>query len=273
MRWLIGAVSVAVIVYLAVAALLYFQQGRMIYPAPQDVVPLPEGFEEIALQTSDGLTLRSFYRSAEEGQPTAVYFHGNGGTLLGSAAATSRMGQKGYGLLLVEYRGYGGNEGEPSEGGFYKDGRAALAFLEAQGIRQDQTILIGNSIGSGTATQMATEIRPKALILASPFTSVPDVASAAVPWMPVRILVRDRFDNAAKLRDITVPVLVQHGSADTMIPPSHGETLADLAPTGTFQIFDGAGHDLIFDPEPQSAQYVWLTELDAGIAASQVAAE
>ncbi|MDN3646795.1 alpha/beta hydrolase [Pontixanthobacter aestiaquae] len=273
MRWLIGAVSVAVIAYLAVAALLYFQQGRMIYPAPQDVVPLPAGFEEVALETADGLTLRSFYKPADEGRPTAVYFHGNGGTLLGSAAATSRLGQKGYGLLLVEYRGYGGNAGEPSEAGFYQDGRAALAFLEARGVQQDQTILIGNSIGGGTATQMATEIQPKALILVAPFTSVPDVASAALPWVPVHLLVRDQFDNTAKMAKIDAPVLVQHGSADTMIPSVHGETLADMAPNGLFQSFDGAGHDLIFDPAPQSAQYVWLTEIDADLSLPQSARE
>ena len=263
MRWLIGALSLAALAYLAVAVLLYFQQGRFIYPAPQDVVPLPAGFEDVSLGTTDGMALRSFYKAAEDGQPTVVFFHGNGGTLLGSAAATQKLREKGYGLLLLEYRGYGGNGGEPSEEGFYNDGRAALAFLKEHGVAEDQMILISNSIGGGTATQMASEIDAKALILVAPFTSVTDVARATVPWMPVGLLLRDRFDNAGKMPELDLPVLVQHGTADTLIPPSHGETLAELAPNSTFQSFDGAGHDLIFTPEAQSAQYVWLMELDA----------
>lgn len=263
MRPMIWIVIAAAMLYVAVAAIVYSQQDRLIYPAPQGIAPLPVGFDDISLKTADGLANRAWYRPAETGQSTAVYFHGNGGTLTGSAAATARLRQNGYGLLLIEYRGYGGNGGTPSEHGFYADGRAALAFLKERGVAESETVLIGNSIGGGTATQMAREITPKALILVAPFTSLPDVASATVPWLPVRLLMRDTFDNAAKVASVKAPVLVQHGSADTMIPMDHGRTLAGLAPSGTFQRFEGVGHDLIFYPEPQSAQYIWLAGLDA----------
>jgi len=262
MRWLAGLVAVAALFYVAAATLLYFQQGRLIYPAPQDIAKLPYGFREAELKTADGLTLRAVYSPARTGRPTVVYFHGNGGTLTGSAAATGHLVAQNYGALLVEYRGYGGNSGTPSEEGFYADGRAALRFLIAQGIAADQLILIGNSIGSGTATQLATEIQPKALILGAPFTSLPDAVADKVGWLPVSLLIRDRFDNAGKIAELEVPALIQHGQQDSLIAHSHGKRLAQLAPDATFENYSDAGHEVIFTPQARIAQVNWLSGLD-----------
>lgn len=262
MRWLAGLLAIAAIAYIAVAALLYFQQGRFIYPAPQQIAALPNGFAEARLTTADGLSLRAVYKPASAGMATAVYFHGNGGTLTGSAAATSRLVAQGYGALLVEYRGYGGNPGTPSEEGFYQDGRAAIGFLAKQGIAADQVILIGNSVGSGPAMQLAMEIQPKALIIAAAFTSLPDAAADAIWWLPVSLLMRDRFDNAAKISELTVPVLIQHGRQDSLIAHSHGERLAQLAPDATFETYEIAGHEVIFTPQAQISQIKWLNTLD-----------
>ncbi len=248
--------------YILTALLVWGFQRNLIYPAPQNVVALADGYQEAMLETSDGLTIRAFYREASEGRPTIVYFHGNGGTLQGSMAANAMFAHAGYGLLLVNYRGYGGNPGSPSEEGFYQDGRAAMAFLEANGVVPAATILIGNSIGSGTATQMAGEYAPKALILSAPFTSVPDVAAQSMGWLPVRMLARDRFDNAVKIGDLDLPILVQHGKADNLIPPRHGKALAELAPNAELQLFEGVGHDLTFTPQAQAARLAWVEMLD-----------
>ncbi len=252
------------IAYAIMVAILWAMQDRFIYPAPDYAVDPAPGFDVITLETEDALTLRAFTKPSEEGKPTAVYFHGNGGTLRAATNATHSLADAGYGLLLVEYRGYGGNPGKPSEEGFYRDGRAAMTWLAAQGIALEQTIVIGNSIGSGTAVQMAAEFSPKALMLTAPFLSLPDAASDALPFVPARLLMRDRFDNAAKVGELDLPILIMHGTADRVVPFDHGEELAALSPHARFLRFEGRGHALSFTQEGQAAQLEWLDQLPGG---------
>lgn len=250
------------IAYAVMVAILWAMQDRFIYPAPDRIVEPPPGFEIGMLQTDDGLALRSFTRDASQGLPTIVYFHGNGSSLDGALRATQRLGEAGYGLLLVEYRGYGGNPGSPSEQGFYRDGRAAMTWLAQQGIPPAETIVIGNSIGSGTAVQMAAEYGPRALLLTAPFTSLPEVAQDALPFVPARLLMRDRYDNAAKIARLEMPVFIMHGTADNVVPFAHGEELAAIAPAASFVPIEGAGHELSFTARGQAAQLEWLSQLD-----------
>lgn len=261
LRFILSLLAIAAIAYAAVLALAWAFQTSLIYPAPRGSVPVPPGFAEVQLRTEDGLKLRAFEREAQPGFSTVVHFHGNGGSLAGALVETQALPEAGYGLLLVNYRGYGTNPGLPSEQGFYADGRAALAHLAARGVAPAQTVVMGNSIGSGTAAQMALELSPQALILVSPFTSLTDVAAETMWFLPVRRLLRDRFDNRAKMGDLRMPVLIQHGTADTLIPAAHAEALAEAARQPTLQLFEGAGHDLSFRPESQAAQVTWLRQL------------
>ena len=260
-RALTIASAILLALYAALCLLAWSLQTRLIYPAPQERVQPSGDYRAIILQTDDGLMIRSFFRAADTGKPTLVYFHGNGSSLAGAMAANAMLTERGCGALLVNYRGYGGNPGEPGEEGFYKDGRAAMDWLKAQGVATEDTVLIGNSIGGGTAVQMAREYGAKALILSAPFTSLPDVAADKARWLPVRLLLRDRFDNLAKIGDLPMPVLIQHGSADTLIPLAHGRALADSAHDATLQVIEGGGHDIAFQPETQSARLHWLEAL------------
>jgi hypothetical protein len=257
--------------YLAIILILWALQSRFLYPAPQTYAPLTNGYEDVVLGTSDGLALRAFYRGARPGMPTAVYFHGNGGTLTGASVSNTAMVEAGIGTLLLEYRGYGGNPGDPSEEGFYRDGEAAMEWLALQGIALDETIIIGNSIGGGVATEMALRHGPAALILVAPFTSLPGAAASNLWWLPARMLVRDQYRNAEKLGQITAPILIQHGDADTLIPDEHGRALSALAQRGTFQSFAGSGHALSFESRSQAARRDWVLELVAAPARSSTA--
>ena len=257
-RLALRALAGVVALYLAVLVGLYLMQGRLIYPARQEQHQPSPGFVTATLRTEDGLALQAHWRAPAAGKPTVVYFHGNAGSLAGATVETQALVARGYGALLVEYRGYGGNPGATSEVGFTRDGRAAMAFLGAQGIPLARTVVVGNSIGSGTATAMAREFTPAALILSAPFTTLADVAHGHVPWVPTGLLLRDRFDNLAKVRLLQLPVLVQHGTADTLVPYAHGQTLAKAAPRATLQTFDGEGHGLSFNPAVQAAQIAWL---------------
>lgn len=247
--------------YLAVLAVLFVAQRSLIYPAPQERHAPAPGFAAATLQTADGLALQAHWRAPVAGRPTIVFFHGNGGSLAGSTIETRAYAEAGYGVLLAEYRGYGGNPGAPSEAGFYQDGRAAIRFLRAQGITPAQTVIVGHSLGTGTATQMAREFTPAALVLLAPFTSIPDAAAAAMPLVPARVLVRERFDNVAKVPALKMPLLILHGTADTVVPFALGERLAKAAPTATFRPVAGAEHMISHDTGIQDAQIAWLNGL------------
>ncbi|WP_298335585.1 alpha/beta hydrolase [uncultured Erythrobacter sp.] len=255
------------VAYLAVLAILFALQSSLIYPAPQDVPPLTPGYSEVRLETDDGLSLRAFHQRADHGKPTVLYFHGNGGTLAGASVSNGAVAQAGLGVLLVEYRGYGGNPGEPSEDGFYLDAEAALRWLSDEGIAPSQTVVTGNSIGGGVATFAVQALvdrgtPPAALILIAPFTSLPDVASQTFWWLPVRVFLNETFPNRERLGGLAqVPVLIQHGTIDNVIEDSHGKALARIPQVAEFQSFDGSGHALSFEQRSQEARRDWILAL------------
>jgi len=263
-RVLLGALALMAGLYLAALVALAIAQRMLIYPAPPlprtGADAMPPGFAAVTLRTSDGLALRAAYRAAALGHAVLVFFHGNGSSIDESAVATALLGRQGYGLLLVEYRGYRGNPGKPSEQGLYRDGQAALAWLGEHGVPAEQTVLIGNSLGSGVATELAAHAPVAGLVLISGFTSLPDVARGHFSWLPTQLL-RDRYDNRAKLGGIAAPVLLLHGTADTLVPAAHARTLAAAAPGATLELVPHYGHELAFQPEAQVRTLAWLARL------------
>lgn len=212
--------GLAAIGYGTTVATLLWLQGRLIYPLARirDVPPNPaaDHIERITLQTSDGLSINVRYRPPARSDGCAVVlFHGNGEDLTQRAHIAHDLIRAGHGVLLAEYRGYGGNPGKPHEAGLYDDGRAALEFA----LRHTPRVVVhGYSLGSGVAVQLATEFPVDALILEAPFTCIADVARARFRYVPVRWLVRDRYDNLAKIGAVRAPVLIYGGRADGVIP-------------------------------------------------------
>jgi fermentation-respiration switch protein FrsA (DUF1100 family) len=161
--WLFVAAATC---YLAIVVLLAANQTRLIYPVPP-AEGVPPGYAPIALRTADGLTITAGYRPARGGLPTVLLFHGNGMVWPDGVQVTELLASRGYGVLLAEYRGYNGNPGEPSEQGLYHDGRAALAFLESEGVASGDVVLAGLSVGSGPAVQLATENEVRCCVIAT----------------------------------------------------------------------------------------------------------
>ncbi|WP_395329851.1 alpha/beta hydrolase [Novosphingobium sp. BL-8H] len=244
--------------YVAAVLLLFLAQRTMIYPAPKGPTAVPPGFEQVMLRTTDGLSLAAAWRPAVPGKRTVLFFHGNGDSLSGAAFATRQLVDAGYGMLLADYRGYSGNPGKPSEQGLILDGEAALGFLKAKGIEPESLVLMGASLGTGVATQLASRHRPAALVLVSPFTSLPDVGAVAMPWAPVRALMLDRFDSLDAMPRVSAPVLVLHARDDRLIPFAQAEALAGAARNGRFLPFDRHGHQLQYEAEAQDAVVGWL---------------
>lgn len=259
-RLIVLAKLAAALAVLAVSALLLILavQRRLIYPAPRTQPPaIAAGFEAVSLATADGLKLVAWHARAQNGRPTLIFFHGNGDSLLGAVAATRSLVAAGYGVLLPEYRGYGGNPGSPSETGLYDDARAAAGFLNARGVADGAIVAIGNSLGSGPATQLAAERSLAGLVVVSGFASLGSVAAQAF-GLPIGFLVRDRYDNAAKVARLATPVLILHGDADRVVAVSHGRTLGQGGGNIAYREFAGVGHDLAYRPEAQAATLDWL---------------
>jgi len=154
------------------------------------------------------------------------------------------MAREGVGVYGVEYPGYGAASAyRPSEAAIYEDAEAALQRLATElGVPREHTVLMGHSLGTGVAVEMARRGFGARLILVAPFTSIPDVGARMLPWVPVRWFVRDRFDNLGKALGVTLPVLVIHGTADDVVPFEMGQRLAAALPRAKLLVMDGAGH-------------------------------
>jgi uncharacterized protein len=250
----IAAVIAGVALYLAgITALWAFQRDLMYFPdglprVPPSYYEMLDGVQEVSFTTADGLELVSWYAPAPANRPTVVLFHGNGGSLRGERYRLKHFKDAGLGVLLLAYRGYSGNGGSPSEQGLYADARAALDWLQTNGVDGRSIVLYGISLGSGVATKMAAEREVGAVVLESPYTSTVDVAAWRFPVVPVSWLMEDRFESLARIGSITEPVLVIHGDKDFVVPQRFGKQLFEAAnePKQGFWPH-GVGHNDVFD--------------------------
>lgn len=250
----IRAVAIAAaIFYVGIAAAVYGGQRALQYhPSPESPPPPPEGADEITLETRDGMTLKAWVGS-EAAPRGVVMLHGNGGHRGTYASAFRGFMRLGLRPILVDYRGYGGSEGEPTEAGLYRDAQAAWDWLRGQGV--DDIVVWGRSLGTGVAVELARRNEPTALILEAPFDSAVNVGAMRYPWLPVSLLMKDRYESDTKIADIQCPILILHGTADRTIPIQFGRRLFELAnePKRWVEV-DGAGHN---DLEVRAGERYW----------------
>jgi len=239
------------IAYVLICLIMWAFQRELMY-LPTTDIQSPEaygitGFDPLRLTSKDGTPISAWFRTAQAGFPTLLYFHGNGGNLASRAHYFHLLASAGFGVLALDYRGYGASEGNPSEEGFYQDARATVEYALAKAaLPANQIILYGESIGTGVAVQMASEYPAAALVLHSPFTSIEDIAKDSYPWLPVHYLLKDRFDSLSKLADVSEPLLLFHGEQDTIVPVALGKELFAHArePKEALYFPDGGHNDL-----------------------------
>lgn len=206
---------------------------------------------EIQVKTSDNLTLSAWWKPpATPDKPTIVFFHGNGGHIGWRISKAIPYIRQGYGLLFAEYRGYGGNEGSPSEKGLYKDGRAYMEWLlDDKKIPASQLVLYGESLGSGVAIQMATEFSHKMLILDVPFNNLTDTAKSHFFYIPfLEYFVREQYRNDEKIATLSTPLLIGLAEEDRVVPLHLGEALFQVSnEPKTLKRYTGADHMGIYN--------------------------
>jgi len=226
--------SVAVIA--AVLALIWAMQRRLIY-FPADGVPTPgdvglADVEPVAFETTDGLRLNGWFVAASGTLPrvTVLVFNGNAGNRAHRGPLAAAFQRHGLQVLLVDYRGYGGNPGAPTEHGLAADSRAARAYLASRpDVDASRIVYFGESLGTAVAVDLAVEQPPAALILRSPFTSMADIGQHHYPFLPVRLLLRDRFAAIDRIPRIRAPLLVIAGGRDRIVPVEQSRRLYDAA--------------------------------------------
>lgn len=251
----------AAIIYVAICVYMYLQQRNLQYfPANKRLTPAGVGLQHVSeesLKTSDGETIAAWFSQARPGMPTVLFFHGNGGEIGDRPKRMAYYQSQGFGALFVSYRGYGKSTGTISESGFITDALTAHVWLSNRGVNTEQIVVVGESLGTGVGVQLAAQRSVAALALEAPYMSAADVASGIYWWLPVRLLMKDTFDTKSFISNIKVPLLIQHGDADTIIPVEHGRKLFDIANNPKeLHIIPGAGHDVIHEPE------VWVREVD-----------
>ena len=231
---IIATGSVAVIV--AVLALIWTWQRRLMY-FPSGGVPTPAEsglthVEPVTFETTDGLRLSGWFvpASGPSRRVTVLVFNGNAGNRAHRGPLAAAFHRHGLQVLLVDYRGYGGNPGAPTEIGLAADSRAARAYLAGRpDVDPSRIVYFGESLGTAVAIDLAVEYPPAALVLRSPFTSMADVGQHHYPFLPVRLLLRDRFAAIDQIRRIQVPLLVIVGGHDRVVPIDNSRRLYDAA--------------------------------------------
>jgi fermentation-respiration switch protein FrsA (DUF1100 family) len=240
---------VLVLIYATIVGAVFFKQRSMQYhPSPTFRSLASYGadeFREVFFDTTDGLRLKSWYAAAKNGRATIVVFHGNGSHVGDRLQYDRPYAKAGLGVLLVEYRGYSGNPGQPTEDGLFEDARAALAFLARQGVPPENIVLAGHSLGTGVAVRMAAENTVAGLILDAPFSSALDIAQALYPFLPVSLTMLDQYRSDDYIARIAAPLLIFHGDRDGVIPLNFGQRLFEQAvEPKEMHIVRGAGHSL-----------------------------
>jgi alpha-beta hydrolase superfamily lysophospholipase len=245
-----------ILAYVATVALAWGMQRRLIYPAPPGARdPALPGGSLLRIAGPSGSTVFALHVPAPPGSTTVVHLHGNAEQLADLSWLADQLRTRALGFFAVEYPGYGlAGAGAPSEQAIDAAAEAALRHLQGSlRVPNENILLLGQSLGSGPAVEMARRGYGARLVLLSPFTSISDVGARTFPFLPVRLLVRDRFDNAAKAPSIQLPVLIIHGTSDEVIPFDMGVRLSSLFPRAQLRRLEGAHHNDVFDWEQGTA--------------------
>lgn len=223
--------------------LIYFPDTSQV-PSAAEVLP---GARDVVLRTEDGTELGAWFVPADERRDrelAVLYAPGNGGNRAGRAGLAQELSARGFAVLLMDYRGYGGNPGTPSEDALAMDAFAAVQALEDEGYPSERTIYFGESLGTGVVAALAARRPPAGLVLRSPFTELADVGAHHYPWVPVRLLLRDRYPVLEHVRDSPVPVTVIRAADDSVVPSHLSHQVAGAAPELVEEVvLEGVDHN------------------------------
>ena len=238
-------------IYAVVLSGIYaIQRDLQYFPTRRDPAPLALGLtavERIDLPTPDGETRVLWFAPGDVGRPVILFLHGNGGEIADRADRFAFYQLRGYGVAFLSWRGFGGSTGSPSETGLLTDAKAAYDHLRGLGIPADRIVLVGESLGTGVAVQLAGTVPVGGVVLEAPYSAAVDIARLAYPWLPVGLLMKDQFRSRDHIAAVRAPILILHGDDDRVIPQGFGRRLFDAAgDPKTFLSLGPVGHEALF---------------------------
>ena len=239
-----------ILVYFIVLAIIYFSQRSLMYhPSANNYInenKLNHKIEKIKIPSDNELT--AWYFKKNEKFKTLLFFHGNAGSLENRIYKLNAFSKLKLNYLIVAYRGFSGNKGNPTEEGLYKDARAAKYWLNLNNINDQNIILYGESLGTAIAIDLSKDYKFAGVILESPFTSMIDLGQRYYPIFPVKLLLKDKYESKKKIKNLISPILVLHGKKDNIVPFSMGEKIFNIANNPKFKYFtDFDDHMMNFD--------------------------
>ena len=231
---LISIFIVLFVAYWGMGVILYIMQPHFLYCPVREVVYTPDelgmDFEDVVFKTDDGLSLNGWYIPAENSKLTVLFCHGNGGNIMHRLDSINIFYKLGLNCFIFDYRGYGSSEGKPCEEGTYLDVKAAYEWLtQEKKVSPDDIIIFGRSLGGSIATQLASKVQSRALIIESTFTSYVDIGRKFYPYMPVRWFARFSYRTIDYIRDVRCPVMIVHSRSDDVVPFEFGLELYEAA--------------------------------------------
>ena len=228
-------------IYFLVLVFLYFYQRNLLYHPNENNYSgdkISVDIEKVKIQTVDNIELFGWYHEKNlNDYKTLVYFHGNAGSLENRIHKLNHFQDMNINFLIIAWRGFNGNKGKPSERGLYVDGKSAIDWLKKKGVDEKNLILYGESLGTGVATHLAQNKNYAGVILETPFTSMVDAAKNFYPYIPINLLLKDKFENFKKVKNINIPILVMHGEIDQIVPFSMGKKIYEIANNPKYSYF------------------------------------
>ena len=241
MKYLYLIFSSIIIAYLVLLVFIYFYQRNLLYHPSENNYQndkIQFSYDEIFIKVDDKIKLKSWIINKNLKKfKTLLFFHGNAGELSNRIYKLNELNKLDINILLISWRGFSGNEGSPTEENLYKDAKAAIKWLNRKEVENNKIILYGESLGTGVAVEIGKKNNFNSIILESPFTSMENAAKIYYPYLPVKLLLKDKYNSISKIKKITTPILIMHGKKDDIVPFSMGKELFEKANNPKYSYF------------------------------------
>ena len=233
MNFLTLILSTLVLIYFIIIISTYFFQRSLLYHPKENNYfgdKLDVSIQKVKIKTKDGIELLSWYHKKNfVDYKTILFLHGNAGSLENRIHKINHFKNININFLIISWRGFSGNKGQPTEEGLYEDARSAVRWLKSNGISEKQIIIYGESLGTGIATEIAQNKNFGGIILESPFTSMINAGKDKYPYLPVKLLLKDKYESNKKIKNIKSPILIMHGKLDKLVPFTMGKEMYELS--------------------------------------------
>ena len=241
MNYFVLIFLIFIIIYFFIVVGVYLFQRNLLYHPQEnnysgDKLTVP--IEKVIIKTDDNIELIAWYHKKNNNNyKTILYLHGNAGSLINRIHKINHFKEMNVNFLLLAWRGFNGNKGSPTEKGLYEDARSAIRWLKSQSIEENNLIIYGESLGTAVAIEISQNKNFAGVILESPFTSMVDAGKNVYPYLPVKLLLKDKYESHKKIKNINIPTLIMHGKVDNIVPFYMGKKMYELANQPKYSYF------------------------------------